>query len=247
MTPYMVIGNATSMGNDLFQQLSATIKVPAIFDCIKTIIENEALFLVKTCYDGKILQKLTFNNCVPMMFTLTPNAFKSAEHILPNKPKVIKVSIKKYLKKVRARLIDVMDYSSENLDLTEADKIISGGRGIKGENNFKLIEELANLIGASVGASRAAVESGWRPHTYQIGQAGKKVFPKIYIACGISGSTQHIAGMKDSKVIVAINKDPNAPIFKISDYGIVDDCLNVLSAMIKTVKKFQKKENLSKA
>ena len=175
----------------------------------------------------------------PQVISVRPNSFAVAETAGAGAVEKVAVSLDASKIKVVVKSLELAQ--SDEPDQTEAEIIVSGGRGMKGPENFKMLEDLAKLFGptATTGASRAAVDAGWRGHSYQVGQTGKTVSPNLYIACGISGAIQHMAGMGTSKVIVAINKDAEAPIFTKADYGVVDDLFNVVPALIEEIKKIK--------
>ena len=222
----------TSMGKDLAPPLAVKLNAGVIIDCISLELQNEKLIATRPVYAGKALVEVE-SNLERNVFTLRPNIFTISE---PSsiKAEVVVESIDNL--NLTNRVVSVTKAEGK-LDVAEADIIVSGGRGMKAAENFEMIEELASVLGAATGASRAVVDAGWRPHSEQVGQTGKTVSPNLYIAVGISGAIQHLAGMQSSKYIVAINKDKDAPIFKVADYGIAGDAFEVLPKLIDELKK----------
>lgn len=230
----IIILSATAMGKDLSPRVSAKLEAGLVADCTDIRTEGGNIIATRPVYAGKALIELKPTSPVKI-FTLRPNVFKplKAEGITAESEKV-DVSIADT--DINVQVKDVV-VSNEKLDVTEANVVVSGGRGLKGPENFYLVEDLAKVLGGAAGASRAIVDAGWRPHSDQVGQTGKTVSPSLYIAVGISGAIQHLAGMSSSKCIVAINKDKDAPIFQIADYGIVADALEIMPALTEEFRK----------
>ncbi len=221
-----VFFSATSQGKDLAPLTSGFSDFPYISDCTSLLIEDGKVTFVKPIYSGKGLLKQQAESGAKFVVSLRPNVFPLCE--APVEVEVEKISLKDYSSIKTAIVEDIEKGSQELLDVAEADIIISGGRGMKGPENFQMLKEVAKIVGGAMGASRAAVDSGWVPHAHQVGQTGKVVSPSLYIACGISGAIQHLAGMSSSKVIVAINKDKEAPIFNVATYGVIGDLFEVV-------------------
>jgi electron transfer flavoprotein alpha subunit len=235
--PAILLLGASTQGKDLAARLSARLGVGMAQDCTKFSLEEGNLVAIRPIYAGKAYAKLTYQNSFPQMATARPNVMTMNEPDQGKSADIIDASFTLDDSVLKTKVVDIIRDESGKADLTEADKIVSGGRGMKDAEGYKVLEELATLIGASVGASRSAVDAGWRPHQDQVGQTGKVVSPNLYVACGISGAIQHLAGMSTSKVIVAINKDPDAPIFQKADYGVVDDLFKVVPALTEELKK----------
>ncbi len=231
--PAAVLFAASSMGRDLAPRVAARLGLGLASDCTALSVANGALVAARPVYAGKAMQQVRFPR-TPAMMTLRPKVFapvSGAGKAGAVQPLEVSAGAP------RAKLRELAAEKGGTVDLTEAEIIVSGGRGVKGPEHFKLIEELAEALGATVGASRAVVDAGWRPHSEQVGQTGKTVSPKLYVAVGISGAIQHLAGMSSSRCIVAINKDPEAPIFKVADYGVVGDLFEVVPALTEAVRK----------
>lgn len=235
--PAILILGGSVQGRDLSARLAARLGVGMAQDCTVFSIEDGNLVATRPIYAGKAYAKMTFSDSWPQMATARPNVMTLNEPDESKSAEVIDATFSLDDSSLKTKVVDTMKDESGKVDLTEADIIVSGGRGMKGPENYNILEELADVIGATVGASRSAVDSGWRPHTDQVGQTGKVVSPNLYIACGISGAIQHLAGMSTSKVIVAINKDPDAPIFQKADYGVVDDLFKVVPPLTEEIKK----------
>lgn len=230
----VVLFPATAMGKDLAPRVAVKLDAGLAADCTALRWENSELLATRPVYAGKAMIDVRMNSGCKV-FTLRPNVFTATaagEESATVEAFTPGIGDGEYSTRVKE-----IAQSSGKLDVAEADIIVSGGRGLKGPEHFKLIEELAAVLGAAVGASRAVVDAGWRPHDEQVGQTGKTVSPSLYIAVGISGAIQHLAGMSSSKYIVAVNKDKDAPIFQVADYGIVGDAFEILPALTQEARK----------
>jgi len=237
--PEIVLFGATTQGRDFAGTVATTIEVGLTADCTGLDIDPETKYLKQTrpAFGGNIMATiLDYPNYRPQMSTVRPKVFPMPPRDDSRKGEIIRETLQMTEEQVRTKVLEFIK-GAETVNLVDAEIIVSGGRGVGGPEGFKPIRELAEVLGAAVGASRAAVDSGWVPYEHQVGQTGRTVRPKIYIACGISGSIQHQAGMKTSEVIVAINKDPEAPIFKIAALGIVGDLFTVVPLLKDEFKK----------
>lgn len=237
--PEIVLFGATTLGRDFAGAVATTLETGLTADCTGLDIDPETKYLRQTrpAFGGNIMATiLDYPNYRPQMATVRPKVFPMPARDDSRNGEIICEPLEMKEEEVRTKILEFIK-GSEAVNLADAEIIVSGGRGVGGPEGFKPIRELAELLGGAVGASRAAVDSGWISYEHQVGQTGRTVRPKIYIACGISGSIQHQAGMKTSDVIVAINKDPEAPIFKIATYGIVGDLFTVLPMLKEEFKK----------
>ena len=225
---------ATAMGRDSAPRVAVKLDAGLASDCIALKVDNGTIIATRPVYAGKALSEIKINSAVKV-FTLRPTVFPAGtSNGSAAKVEVLDIPL---AESDFASLVIETAQASGKVDVAEADIIVSGGRGMKGPENFTIIENLAGVLGGAVGASRAVVDAGWRPHNEQVGQTGKTVSPSLYIAVAISGAIQHLAGMSSSKYIVAINKDKDAPIFQIADYGIVADALDIVPAITLETKK----------
>lgn len=229
-TPDVVIIGASTQGKDLSARLGACLNAPVAMDCVAIRLEDKNLIATRSMYGGKILADIVLDG-QPQIFAIRPNAMTITKSEGTGSIEKMDADIGTTPVKFIEKRLD-----TGKIELTEADTVVSGGRGMGGPD-FKIIEELAEVVGGAVGASRSAVDEGWRSSSDQVGQTGKVVSPNLYIACGISGAIQHLAGMSSSKVIVAINKDPEAPIFSKADYGIEGDLFKVVPFITEEIRK----------
>ena len=234
-----IFAGATSQGKDLIPRLAGLFNAGMASEVTNFTMEGEQFSGTRPLFAGKCLAKVEIKGPKPHFVTVRPNSLGLVED--PQSGQAEQSSADVNVGSIRAVIKEIVKGASEKLDLTEANIIISGGRAMKNSDNFKILHELADTVGATVGASRAAVDSGYAEHSMQVGQTGKTVSPSLYIACGISGAIQHLAGMRTSKVIVAINTDPDAPIFTKADYGIVGDLFTIVPLLNEELKRVLEK------
>lgn len=239
--PEIVLYGATAIGRDLAPRISARVHTGLTADCTGLEIEEGTgnLLMTRPAFGGNIMATIACADFRPQMATVRPGVMQRLTPVEDAKPEVIAFSAPDLAQHVNVEVVEVIKKVSEKMDIQEATVLVSGGRGMGGPENFKLLEELAEVLGGTVSSSRTAVDAGWVEKDRQVGQTGKTVRPNLYIACGISGAIQHLAGMEESDVIIAINKDPSAPIFEVADYGVVGDALKVLPLFTEQVKKIK--------
>lgn len=237
--PEVVLCGATTIGRSLISRVAIKTNAGLTADCTGLDIDTKERLLLQTrpAFGGNIMATIIAPNHRPQMATVRHKVMKEAGTEPGRKAEVTEKSYPEAMLASRTKLLDIVEELGSTVNLSEADIIVSGGRGMGSKENFVLVEELAKVLGGAVGASRSAVDADWIPYSHQVGQTGKTVCPKLYIACGISGQIQHLIGMQSSKTIVAVNRDPDAPIFKVATYGIVGDVNEVLPALTKEFKR----------
>ncbi|SHI41340.1 electron transfer flavoprotein subunit alpha [Lutispora thermophila] len=240
----IVIIGATNIGRDLAPRVAARLNTGLTADCTKLDIDEEQRILLQTrpAFGGNLMATIVTPNHRPQMSTVRPGVMKKMEKDESRTGVVEKVDVNLHDEDLRVKVEEIVKSAKQTVNLVEAQYIVSGGRGLGGPEGFKLMQELADALGGVVGSSRAAVDAGWISHDHQVGQTGKTVRPRVYIACGISGAIQHLAGMQNSDCIIAINKNPDAPIFSVADYGIVGDLYKVVPMLIEEVKKLKEQK-----
>jgi electron transfer flavoprotein alpha subunit len=236
--PSIVLYGATNNGRDLGPRVACKLETGLTADCTALDIDEETGLLMSTrpTFGGNLMATIACPDHRPQMSTVRPGVFKKPALDESRTGEIITEELHLDPAQQRVKLVERIKEVAQAVNLEEAEIIVAGGRGLKEKENFKLVEELAQVLGGTVGASRAAVDADWIPHAHQVGQTGKTVAPKLYIAIGISGAIQHLAGMSGSKTVIAINKDADAPIFGVADYGIVGDLFEVVPAMIEEIK-----------
>ncbi len=235
--PEIVLFGATNNGRDFAARIAVRIRTGLTADCTElTIDENNMLNQTRPAFGGNVMATIITDKHRPQMATVRPKVMKKAEPDYSREGELIRFESSVVEEDLHYKILDIVEHAIKTVNLAEADIVVSGGRGIGGPENYCIIEELAEVLKAAAGASRAVVDAGWVPHYRQVGQTGKTVAPKLYVACGISGAIQHLAGMQTSDRIVAINKDPEAPIFNVATYGIVGDLHKIVPLLTKKLK-----------
>lgn len=237
--PAVLLIGATNNGRDLGPRVSSRMQTGLTADCTELGVDSETRLVkwTRPAFGGNLMATILCPDHRPQIGTVRPGVFKKPEEDTGRKSEIIHETVEFGPDEIRTRIVEVItEAGGADVNLEEAEIIVSGGRGVGGPEGFEVLKELADEIGAQIGASRAAVDSGWISSLHQVGQTGKSVGPKIYIACGISGAIQHVAGMSSSDVIIAINKDPDAPIFNIADYGIVGDLFEIIPELTKRIR-----------
>lgn len=236
--PGLVLVGSTAAGRDLAPRLAARLDAGIVTDCASVEIEDGRVVATRPAMTRKAIVRVASRDGIRIAVVL-PNIYPPAPAEQGRSADVVIVPVTVDPASIRTRVVEVSAIKRETVPLTEADIIVSGGRGLRGPENFVLLDKLAAALGAAVGSSRPPVDSGWVPHDYEIGQTGKTVNPQLYIACGISGAPQHLAGMSGSRYIVAINKDPQAPIFGVATYGVVGDLFEILPLLTEEVRRLK--------
>lgn len=236
--PELVLFAASSNGKDLAPRLAARMDLGLVSDAIELKHDGSKFVAIRPMYAGKAFAQVSLQSS-PALVSMRPNVVSVGAADASRSAEVSALEVTLSADMIRAKVLRLEKPEAGKLDVAEADIIVSGGRGFKGPENFHLIEKLADVLGGAVGASRAVVDAGWRPHAEQVGQTGKTVSPTLYIACAISGAMQHLAGMSSSKYIIAINTDPEAPIFKAASFGIVGDIFEVLPELTEKLAAFK--------
>jgi electron transfer flavoprotein alpha subunit len=242
--PEIVLYGATAIGRDLAPRVSARIHTGLTADCTGLDIEAETknLLMTRPAFGGNIMATIVCADFRPQMATVRPGVMPRREKEGAVQANVEKLTLPDIAAHVNVEILDIVKKVSGKMDIQDAKILISGGRGMGGPENFPILEELATVLGGTISSSRAAVDAGWVEKDRQVGQTGKTVRPNLYIACGISGAIQHLAGMEESEIIVAINKDPGAPIFEVADYGVVGDALKIVPLFTEGVKRALQKK-----
>jgi electron transfer flavoprotein alpha subunit len=241
--PEIILMGATGQGRDLAGAVATVVKTGLTADCTGLDIDAKRnLAQTRPAFGGNIMATIMCDKFRPQMATVRPHVMKVPEYVAGREGRLIREDFAPAEASILVKVLEVIldRDGKDQVDVAGAEVIVSGGRGLMGKENFAILQELAKELGGVVGASRSAVDAGWMPHNRQVGQTGKTVRPKIYIACGISGAIQHLVGMQDSDIVIAINRDPEAPIFEVATYGIVGDIFQIVPALTRQVRELKR-------